>query len=145
LQTVGRLDRHERRVAELLEEPAMYRVRRNVRPWRTRWPLKKWWPKKMDERFCRECNLPYINGPLPKEIRQFYAGNVAAILFPAGDWRRERFVVRTGRWRPGSGKFYLSEFVPDDELDDLEVVIAQVREYLDELAQSKPTRRTVRN
>jgi len=121
----------------------MYRVRRKGKPWRTRWPFKKWWPKKVDERFCPECSLPYVNGPLPKEIAQFHSGNVAAILFPAGDWKRERFVVTIGRWKPSSGRFYLSEFVPDEELDDVEEVTTQVREYLDELARHKPTRRTV--
>ena len=123
----------------------MYRVRRNGKTWRTRWPVRKWWPKKVDERFCRECGLPFVQGPLPKEIRQFYSGNVAAFLFPSGDWKRERAVVRTGRWKPGSGRFYLSEFVPQDELDDLERVIAQAREYLDELASTKPSRRAQRH
>ena len=121
----------------------MYRVRRNGKTWRTKWPWKKCWPKRVDERFCRECSLPYINGPLPKEVAQFFSGNVAAFLFPAGDWRRKRFVVRIGRWKPNSGRFYLSEFVPDEELDDVEVVIAQVREYLDKLAEERPARRTV--
>ena len=124
----------------------MYRVRRKGKPWRTRWPFKKWWPQKVDERFCRECNQPYINGPHPKEVCQFFTNNVAAVLFPAGDWKRERFVVRLGRWKPGSGRFYLSEYVPADELEDVETVIAQVRAYLDALTQqAQPRRKAHRN
>jgi hypothetical protein len=124
----------------------MYRVRRKGKPWRTRWPFKKWWPQKVDERFCRECNQPYINGPHPKEVCQFFTNNVAAVLYPAGDWKRERFVVRLGRWKPGSGRFYLSEYVPADELEDAETVIAQVREYIDEFAHStQPRRKAHRN
>ena len=30
-----------------------------------------------------------------------------------------QFVVRIGRWKPGSGRVYLSEFVPSEELDDV--------------------------
>ena len=112
----------------------MYRVRRKGKPWRTRWPWRKWWPQKVDERFCRECNLPYVNGPHPQEIRQFASGNVGAVLFPAGDWKRQRSVVRVGRWKPSAGKYYLSEYIPTDELDDLQRVVAQVHEYLNEVA-----------
>jgi hypothetical protein len=121
----------------------MYRVKRNGRPWHTRWPWNKLLPQKVDERFCRECKLPYVNGPLPKEIAQMSSGNVAAILFPGGDWKRERVVLRFGRWKPYSGKFYLSEFIPDDELDDVAQVIVQVREYLDGSARHRPARQTV--
>jgi hypothetical protein len=66
------------------------------------------------------------------------------LLFPAGSWRRNGSVLRIGRWKPGAGRFYLSEFVPHEELEDVERVIAQVREYLDELARPVPKRRTVR-
>jgi hypothetical protein len=62
----------------------MYRIQRQRRRWRNRWPFRKWLPAKLDERFCRVCWLPYLNGPLPNEIKQFFAGNVAALLFPAG-------------------------------------------------------------
>ena len=102
----------------------MYRVRRSrKKPWRKRWPLKKLWPQKVDQRFCQECGLPFLNGPLPKEIRHFQSGNVATLLLPSGDWRRRRFVVTIGRWKSSSGRFYLSEFVPDEELDDLARVV----------------------
>ena len=125
----------------MLEESAMYRVRRKGKPWRTRWPLKKWWPQKVDERFCRECDLPYVNGPLPKEILQFHSNDVSALLFPAGSWRRGQFVVKIGRWKPGSGRIYLSEFVPSEELDDVANAVAQAREYVDDQAQSARPRR----
>ena len=119
----------------------MYRVRRNKNLWRTRWPFRIWWPPKMDERFCSQCSLPYINGPQPQEIEQFCAGNVAAILFPSGDWKRERCSIRFGRWRPSAGKWFFSEFIPDEEFDDLEQVIVQVRDYFAERAVRKNQRR----
>ena len=119
----------------------MYRVRRNGNLWRTRWPFRIWWPPRIDERFCPKCTLPFVNGPEPEQVRQFLSGNVAAILYPSGDWKRERFVIRLGRWKPGSGRFYLSEFVPDEELDDLDEVIVQVREYFAARAQARQGRR----
>ncbi len=123
----------------------MYRVRRNGKPWRNRWPFKKWWPPRIDERFCRECSLPYHHGPVPKEVAQFHHGNVAAVLLPKAGWQ-ERCTVRIGRWKPFSGRYYLSEFIPSNELADLEEVIAQVREYLDEdAARQQPRRRFARH
>jgi hypothetical protein len=119
----------------------MYRVRRRGKPWRTRWPLNKWWPQRVDQRFCRECNMPYVNGPLPKEIAQFHSRDVSALLFPAGSWRRGQCSVRLGRWKPSSGRLYLSEFVPCEELDDVENALAQVREYLDEFVHCAQPRR----
>ncbi len=124
----------------------MYRVRRKGKPWRTRWPLNKWWPQKVDERFCRECSLPYINGPHPKEVRQFFSNNVAALLFAFDATTGRARFVPGGLWKPGSGRFYLSEYVPADELEDAETVIAQVREYIDEFAHStQPRRKAHRN
>lgn len=107
----------------------MYRVRRKG-GWRKRWPFKKWIKPKLDERFCPECELPYQNGPLPRETAQFCSGNVAAVLLPEGGWRKGT-AIRLGRWKPSAGRFFLSEFIPAKELSDLETVIAQVREYLD--------------
>lgn len=107
----------------------MYRVRRKGKGWRNRWPFSRWLPYRLDERFCRECTLPYQNGPLPEPVIQFHRGNVAAVLLPKAGWK-EKYSIRLGRWKPAAGRYFLSEFIPTDELEDLEMVVAQLREYL---------------
>ncbi len=122
----------------------MYRVRRNGTPWHMRWPWRLFWPQKVNEKYCSACNMPFIEGPLPKPNAEFGSGNVAALLYPGGDWQRKRYAITIGRWQKGRGEHFLSEFIPSDELRDTEAVIVQVREYLDELAHGGPARRTVR-
>ena len=130
MATVGRKDRHRRRAAESLEEPADVSRSQEWKRWRNRWPFKMWIKPRLDERFCRECSLPYLHGPLPEEIGQFHSGNVAAVLLPKAGWK-ERYTVRIGRWKPSAGRYFLSEFIPSDEVADLELVVAQLREFLD--------------
>lgn len=108
----------------------MYRVRRNRNVWRTKWPFRKLWPPGLNDRFCKECSQPYIDGPVPKAVRSFQAGSVCAVLYPEGGFKGNRVVVRLGRWKPSGGKFYHSEYIQADEIDDLETVVAQVRDYL---------------
>ncbi|MDQ3329252.1 MAG: hypothetical protein M3552_01145 [Planctomycetota bacterium] len=85
--------------------------------------------------------MPFVNGSIPEKVREFQSGNVAAILYPSGDYRRERVVIQLGRWKPGAGRFFLSEYVPEEELDDLDEVIVQVREYFAARAQAPRGRR----
>ncbi len=119
----------------------MYRVRRNRNLWRTRWPFRKWFPPRIDERFCTGCSLPYLNGSVPEKVREFQSGNVAAILYPSGDYRRERLVIQLGRWKPGAGRWFLSTYISEEEVEDLDEVIVQVREYLAARAKAPRGRR----
>ena len=132
LQTVGGLDCQGQPAAELLEEPAMYRVRYGRKSWRTRWPWKRMFPLKVDERSCRTCGLAYQNGPQPREKMSFTSGNVAALIFPAGNWNRRQTVVKFGRWKARSGAFFLSEYFSAEDLEDLVQVVAQAHEYFDD-------------
>lgn len=127
LQTVGHLDCHWQRVAELLEETSMFRVRHNRKRWRLKWPWRHLFPLKVDERFCRECGMPFHEGPLPKEVMRYRDGYIEGLVFPAGSFRRGEFVLRLGRWKGGGQKFFLSEFIPQDELDSLLTVVTQAR------------------
>ena len=38
----------------------MFRVRNNRKRWRLKWPWRLLFPLKVDERFCRECGMPYL-------------------------------------------------------------------------------------
>ena len=106
----------------------MYRVRNNQKRWRLKWPWRLFFPLKVDERFCRECGMPFHEGPLPKEVNRYRDGNVEGLLYPAGGFRRGEFVVRVGRWKVGGQKFFLSDFIPEEELDSLLRVVNQARE-----------------
>ncbi|MCY2994748.1 MAG: hypothetical protein NTY19_43840 [Planctomycetota bacterium] len=72
--------------------------------------------------------MPFHEGPLPREVNRYRDGNVEGLVFPAGGFRRSEFVVRFGRWKAGGHKFFLSEFIPEDELDSLLEVVTQARE-----------------
>ena len=109
----------------------MYRVHKGRKTWRKRWPWRKLFPLKVDERFCRECSLPYHNGPMPEVVKQFIAGNVAALIYPAGNWGRAGFVVKFGRWKAPTHQFYLSEYLPAEDMRDLVKVAAQVHRYVE--------------
>ena len=106
----------------------MFRVRNNRKRWRMKWPWRLFFPLKVDERFCRECGMPYHEGPLPKEVGRYRDDYVEALVFPAGSFRRGEFVVRFGRWKGGGQKFFLSEFIPESELDSLITVASQARD-----------------
>jgi hypothetical protein len=71
--------------------------------------------------------MPFHEGPLPKEVRRYREGYIEALVYPAGTFRRDQFVVRFGRWKGGGQKFFLSEFIPEDELDSLLKVVTQAR------------------
>lgn len=108
----------------------MYRVKHHRKRWRTRWPWKRVFPLRVDERYCRECGFPFHKGPLPKEIAHFDSGSISALVFPAGGFRRNEYVVRFGRWRAGGKQLYLSEFIPTQDLDDLLKSFAQLEHWL---------------
>jgi len=111
-------------------DPVMYRVRRNFNHWQTRWPWRLFFFPQVNERFCRKCGMPFQDGPMPKEIRRIDQGNIACLVFPAGGYRKKEVVVRFGRWRAGQGKFYLSEFIPTEDLNDLFTVVSTMRAHL---------------
>lgn len=116
---------------------SMYRARNNRKRWRTKWPWRLLFPLKIDERFCRECGLPYHEGPLPRPLGQCTIGNVTAHVFPAGGFRQNEYIIRFGRWRPGGKQYYCSEYIPESELHDLLAVVEQAR---DELCALRKTR-----
>ena len=97
----------------------MFRVRNDRRRWRLRRPWKWIFPTKIVERNCRECGFPYNDGPLPDIVASFWTNDVSIQLFPAGSSRRGELVVRVGRWRNSLGKPVLSDWIPENELEDL--------------------------
>jgi hypothetical protein len=84
----------------------------------------------VNEKFCRKCGMPFQEGPMPKAIDRFQEGNIGAEVYPAGNFRQREVVVQFGRWKAVSGKFYLSELVPIDEIADLLAVVQQVQQVL---------------
>ena len=75
---------------------------------------------------------------MPKEVRQLLVGNLGALVYPAGGFHRREFVVRFGRWKPSNGRFYCSEFIPEQELNDLQLIVQQARDELKSLRKSRP-------
>ena len=119
----------------------MYRVRSSKKRWRRKWPWRVLFPLRVDDRYCKECGLPYHEGPVPEPTAHFRSGNIEAQLFPAGSFRRGDQVVRVGRWKTGGHRFFLSEFIPEEDLDELTKVILQAR---DGYRKRKRTRRPAR-
>ncbi len=119
----------------------MLRIRNNQKRWRLKWPWRLFFPLRVDERYCPECGLPYHEGPLPQALKRYCANNIEGLVYPAGGYRRGEFVVRFGRWRVGSGKFFLGEFVPEEELDSLLMVVNQARDaYLERMLDRRARR-----
>ena len=44
----------------------------------------------------------------PKEKATFTSGNVSALAYPAGNWNKDKMVVKFGRWQSRSNAFFLS-------------------------------------
>jgi hypothetical protein len=74
--------------------------------------------------------MPFQDGPMPKAIDRFQVGNIGAEVYPAGSFHTKENVVQFGRWKGSSGKFFLSEFVPMNEVAELLAVIQEVQEAL---------------
>ncbi len=98
---------------------SMYRSRNYRSRWRSSWLWTRLFPPRVDERFCTKCRMPFHDGPMPKEVSCFMADNVAVLVFPAGNWRKDEFVLRVGRWKAGGKQFYCSEFIPAADIDSL--------------------------
>ncbi len=108
----------------------MFRVSYGRPRWRTWWPRTRKHPTSLHPRFCKHCGLEFVDGPMPNPLTVFTHGHVAAIVYPAGSWRKGDCVVRFGRWKaPYKGQLQLSEFVPHEDLDDLLTVAALAREF----------------
>ncbi len=109
---------------------SMYRSRNYRSRWKSNW-LWNWLnPPRVDERFCSKCRMPFHDGPMPKEALSFTVDNVAVLVFPAGGWRKEEFVIRVGRWKAGGKQFYCSEFIPADDIDSLIAAAVKAKEEL---------------
>ncbi len=74
--------------------------------------------------------MPYQDGPMPKELHRIQKGNIGGLLLPAGGFRKREYVVKFGRWRASMGKFYLSEFIPEEDIDDLANAVNSMRSRL---------------
>jgi hypothetical protein len=108
----------------------MNRVKHHRKRWRMRWPWRWLFPLRIDERFCPECGFPFHEGPMPKELKRFDSHSITALVFPAGGFRRNEYVVKFGRWKAGRGNLYLSEFIPTQDLDDLLKAYAHLEHWL---------------
>jgi hypothetical protein len=84
--------------------------------------------------------MPFQDGPMPNETRRVDEGNIGCVVYPAGGFRKKEVVVRFGRWRASNGRFYLSEFVPQEDLDDLLTVVTKARQLLTPQRKTRPER-----
>jgi hypothetical protein len=128
------------RTTELLEDQHMYRVRQNRKVWRTKWPLRKLFPPKVDERFCKKCRLPHQDGPQPKPVTTLVTGHAGAYAYPSGGWKRGQLVFEFGRFKAFGDSLKLSHFVLEDDLDDLLELVTHARAYRDQKGKKKPQR-----
>ena len=99
-------------------------------------------PARVNDRLCPHCKKPYQPGPQPVEFKQFSRHNLGALVYPAGSWGRPSLTLRFGRWRASSGRFFLSEFVPAEELPEFIRLAEQVHAFLTEAAKATKQKRS---
>ena len=98
----------------------------------------KWWRRKYArEHFCKKCERPFLETPLPKEVEQIVSGSAAAFIYPTRSWARREFVVRFGRWQSHPRGLWLSELFTQNDLPDLVQVAAQAQSFIDEMLGQK--------
>jgi hypothetical protein len=85
---------------------------------------------KVNERFCPKCSMPFQDGAMPAPLDTFDKGNIAGRVYPSGGYRKNEVVIRVGRLRAGRDSFYLSEFIPLEDLNDLIDVASTLRTRL---------------
>ncbi len=118
----------------------MKHFRNRRKRWRTKWPWKHLFPLRIDERYCKECGQTYHEGPYPTPVADHVIGNIGVIIHPSGDWRRREFVIHAGKWTRSPKGFYLSEIIPENELDDLFEVLEWAEDKLPELRKDQSAR-----
>lgn len=101
----------------------MQRVRRGSFGWKQRWPWRLLFHAAINERVCPRCGLPYQDGALPEPEYLVEKGSLALCRYPAGSFRPKERVLRFVRWRSGSYRLYMSEFIPMEEFDCLREIV----------------------
>lgn len=112
---------------------SLYRARKQRKRWRLKWPWSVIFPIKIDERFCRECGLPFHEGPIPKTLDSVTVNSVTSLIFPPVGFRKGEYMIRLGKWIGGKHNLYCSEFITPSDLDDMELVIERTREAVKRL------------
>lgn len=117
-------------------------AQRSMKRWHRRGLLGQLFVPKANERYCQHCNRPMPPQPQPKALAEHLRGDLGAMVYPAGAWGRPSLVVRFGRWRASSNRFYLSEYVPAEELSEFIRLVLEVQASLTEFAKSTKRRRS---
>jgi len=94
-----------------------------------RWPWRWIFPLSLNERFCRTCGFPYHDNPLPKETITLASGQVNVVVYPAGGFRRNEYIVRIGRVKSGGKQVFLSEYIPLSELEDVLLTLTDLEQW----------------
>lgn len=108
--------------------------RRRRRTWRFRdsW-LGRWWERRfcIREKYCSQCNQPYVTSPEAKPEEQFVSCSSAALVYPFRRGSRKDYRVRLGRWQPHRNRLELAQLFEADDLDDLLKAVSTAKRYVD--------------
>lgn len=125
----------------------MTRVKHKRKEQRAKWPRNLFVRNKaprINERYCRHCGSPHLDGQKPKEIRYFTSGSVEATVFPSASWKQHELTVTFGRCKASSRQLYLSPLFTVDEFRDLALVLVQTHRYLKEVKRLRQPRNVLR-
>lgn len=117
-------------------------ARKRMKRWHRRGLFGQLLVTKVNERFCPRCDRPHQPGPQPKNLAEHLEGDLGAAVYPAGSWGRPTVVVRFGRWRASSGRFFLSDYIPAEELTEFILLAKKVQASLAEFLPDKKQRRS---
>jgi len=95
------------------------------------------------EQICDECSKPYLQKPTADPIDTFVVGSAVASVFIEHSFGRKRFHVSLGRNRSNGNEMLISQFLSEENLEDIARAAFQARRFIREqkvLRQTTPRR-----
>lgn len=83
------------------------------------------------ERFCSQCNQPYVTSPEAKPEEQFFSCSAATLVYATRRGGRQDYIVRLGRWRPNRSRLDLVQLFDAADIDDLIATLVDAKNYIE--------------
>lgn len=82
------------------------------------------------ELICDSCSKPYLNKPAAQPIDWLLSGSAVASVFIEHSFGKKRFRVQIGRSRPNGQELYVSQFLTEEDLEDVAKAAFKARQFI---------------